>query len=120
MPQQLRWTLWWLIVVGLLVRSLRQPTIAGTYDGRLDELLYAGQRLLEGQWLYDGLVNGSQPLVQLLYAPSAWLGRCSYRCQPPWQTDLPMPRGCSGRLFIRQTARPQLGSGRAAWREPGL
>jgi hypothetical protein len=56
------------------VRSLRQPTIAGTYDGRLDELLYAGQRLLAGQWLYDGLVNGSQPLIQLLYAPSAWLG----------------------------------------------
>ena len=74
MPRLLRWTLWWLIVVGLLVRSLRQPTIAGTYDGRLDELLCAGQRLLEGQWLYDGLVNGSQPLVQLLYAPSAWLG----------------------------------------------
>jgi len=74
MPRLLGWTLWWLIVVGLLVRSLRQPTIAGTYDGRLDELLYAGQRLLQGQWLYDGLVNGSQPLVQLLYAPSAWLG----------------------------------------------
>jgi hypothetical protein len=74
MPRLLRWTLWWLIGVGLLVSSLRQPTIAGTYDGRLDELLYAGQRLLEGQWLYDGLVNGSQPLVQLLYAPSAWLG----------------------------------------------
>ncbi|MCS5691520.1 hypothetical protein NZK33_05920 [Cyanobium sp. FGCU-6] len=63
-----------LIGVGLLVRLLRQPTIAGTYDGRLDELLYAGQRLLEGQLLYDGLVNGSQPLAQLLYAPSAWLG----------------------------------------------
>jgi hypothetical protein len=67
-PLLLRWTLWWLIVVGLLVRSLRQPTIAGTYDGRLDELLCAGQRLLEGQWLYVGLVNGSQPLVQLPYA----------------------------------------------------
>lgn len=74
MPRLLRWTLWWLILVGLLVRSLRQPTIAGTYDGRLDELLYAGQRILQGQWLYDGLVHGSQPLVQLLYAPSAWLG----------------------------------------------
>lgn len=74
LPRLLRWTLWWLIAAGLLVRILRQPTIAGTYDGRLDELLYAGQRLLEGQWLYDGLVNGSQPLAQLLYAPSAWLG----------------------------------------------
>ena len=39
---------------------------------------------------------------------------------PSWQTDLPMPRGCSGRLLIRQAARPQWGSGRAAWREPGL
>jgi hypothetical protein len=38
---------------------------------------------------------------------------------PSWQTDLPMPRGCSGRLLIRQAARPQWGSGRAAWREPG-
>jgi hypothetical protein len=45
--------------------------------------------------------------------------RCSYRCQPPLQTDLPMPKGCSGRLLIRQAARPQWGSGRAAWREPG-
>jgi hypothetical protein len=32
---------------------------------------------------------------------------------------LPMPKGCSGRLLIRQAARPQWGSGRAAWREPG-
>jgi energy-coupling factor transporter ATP-binding protein EcfA2 len=39
---------------------------------------------------------------------------------PSWQTDLPTPRGCSGRLLIRQAARPQWGSGRAAWREPGL
>ena len=74
LPRFLPPTLWSLIVVGLLVRILRQPTIAGTYDVRLDELLYAGQRLLEGQWLFDGLVNGTQPLVQLLYAPSAWLG----------------------------------------------
>ncbi len=30
MPLLLRWTLWWLIVVGSLVSSLRRPTIAGT------------------------------------------------------------------------------------------
>jgi len=39
---------------------------------------------------------------------------------PSWQTDLLMPSGCSGRLLIRQAARPQWGSGRAAWRQPGL
>lgn len=66
--------LWGLTLVGLLIRALRQPTVAGTYSARLDELLYAGQRLLEGQLLYDGLVNGSHPLVQWLYAPSAWVG----------------------------------------------
>jgi len=43
-------------------------------------------------------------------------GRCSYRCQPPRQTNLPMPKGCSGRLLIRQAARPQWGSGRAVSR----
>jgi len=74
LPRFLAPTLWSLIVVGLLVRILLQPTIAGTYDVRLDELLYAGQRLLEGQWLFDGLVNGTQPLAQMLYAPSAWVG----------------------------------------------
>jgi len=74
LPRFLAPTLWSLIVVGLLVRILHQPTIAGTYDVRLDELLYAGQRLLEGQWLFDGLVNGTQPFAQLLYAPSARLG----------------------------------------------
>jgi len=67
-------SLWGLILLGLLVRVLRQPTIAGTYNPRLDELLYAGQRLLEGQVLYDGLVNGTLPLAQWLYGPSAWMG----------------------------------------------
>jgi hypothetical protein len=60
--------------MGLLIRVLRQPTIPGTYSMRLDELLYGGQRLLQGQLLFHGLVNGSQPLAQWLYAPSAWLG----------------------------------------------
>ena len=73
-PRGLFLTLWLLSGVGLLVRVLRQPTIAGTYDVKLDELLYAGQRLLQGELLYAGLVNGSLPLVQWLYAPSAWVG----------------------------------------------
>lgn len=73
-PRGLFVTLWLLSGVGLLVRVLRQPTIAGTYDVKLDELLYAGQRLLQGELLYAGLVNGSLPLVQWLYAPSAWVG----------------------------------------------
>jgi len=66
--------LWALTVVGLLVRAIRQPTLPGTYSVRLDELLYAGQRLLEGQLLFHGFVNGGSPLAQWLYAPSAWLG----------------------------------------------
>ncbi|MEB3334776.1 MAG: hypothetical protein VKP70_07300, partial [Cyanobacteriota bacterium] len=61
-------------MVGLLVRAIRQPTLPGTYSVRLDELLYAGQRLLEGQLLFHGFVNGGTPLAQWLYAPSAWLG----------------------------------------------
>jgi hypothetical protein len=66
--------LWGLTLLGLLIRALRQPTLAGTYEPKLDELLYAGQRLLDGQLLYVGLVNGTLPLAQWLYAPSAWLG----------------------------------------------
>jgi hypothetical protein len=66
--------LWGLIFLGLLMRVLRQPEVVGTYNPRVDELLYAGQRLLDGQLLFDGLVNGTLPLAQLLYAPSAWLG----------------------------------------------
>lgn len=67
-------SIWGLILLGLLVRVLHQPTMAGTYNPRLDELLYASQRLLEGQLLYDGLVNGTLPLAQWLYGPSAWMG----------------------------------------------
>ena len=66
--------LWVFTLAGLLIRVLRQPQLAGTYSARLDELLVAGQRLLEGQLLYDRLVNGTLPLVQWLYAPSAWFG----------------------------------------------
>lgn len=73
-PPLLFQALWGLTLVGLLIRALRQPTLAGTYNPRLDELLYAGQRLQDGQLLYAGLVNGTLPLVQWLYAPSAWLG----------------------------------------------
>lgn len=73
-PRGLFAGLWLLSLVGLLVRVLRQPTIAGTYDVKLDEFLYAGQRLLQGELLYAGLVNGTLPLVQWLYAPSAWMG----------------------------------------------
>ncbi|MEB3256617.1 MAG: hypothetical protein VKJ05_09550 [Synechococcaceae cyanobacterium] len=74
LPRGLFAGLWLLCVVGLLVRLLRQPTIPGTYDVKLDELLYAGQRLLNGELLYGSLVNGSLPLAQWLYAPSAWIG----------------------------------------------
>lgn len=59
--------------MGLLTRVVRQPSLPGTYSMRLDELLYGGQRLLQGQLLFHGLVNGSQPLTQWLYAPSAWM-----------------------------------------------
>ena len=60
--------------MGLLVRLLRAPTLPGTYPRELDGLLYGGQRLLHGQWLYQGLFTGSQPLAQVLFAPSAWSG----------------------------------------------
>ncbi len=73
-PEGLFAVLWLLSLVGLLVRVLRQPTVPGTYDVTLDELLYAGQRLLHGELLYASLVNGSLPLAQWLYAPSAWIG----------------------------------------------
>lgn len=73
-PPRFLLALWGLTLTGLLVRALRQSTMAGTYNARLDDLLYASQRLLEGQLLFDGLVNGTLPLVQWLYAPSAWMG----------------------------------------------
>jgi len=66
--------IWGLIVVGLLLRLLRASALPGTYPLELDVLLYGGQRLLHGQWLYQGLFTGSQPLAQILFAPSAWLG----------------------------------------------
>lgn len=66
--------IWTLTLLGQFIRVVRQPTLPGTYSMRLDELLYGGQRLLHGQLLFHGLVNGSQPLDQWLYAPSAWLG----------------------------------------------
>lgn len=65
---------WALIGIGLLVRLLRAPSLPGTYPLELDVLLYAGQRLLHGQWLYQGLVTGSSPLAQILFVPSAWSG----------------------------------------------
>lgn len=65
---------WGLIGVGLLLRLLRAPSLPGTYPLELDVLLYAGQRLLHGQWLYQGLVTGSSPLAQILFAPFAWSG----------------------------------------------
>lgn len=65
---------WGLILLGLVVTALRAPTIPGTYDQELDNLLYGGQRLLHGQWLYLDLYTGAPPLAQILYAPSAWLG----------------------------------------------
>lgn len=66
--------IWTLTLLGQFIRVVRQPTLPGTYSMRLDELLYGGQRLLHGQLLFHGLVNGSQPLDQWLYVPSAWLG----------------------------------------------
>ena len=75
MPRSLWLRLTWgLIVAGLLVRLLRAPNFPGTYPLELDVLLYGGQRLLHGQWLYQGLFTGSQPLAQILFAPSAWIG----------------------------------------------
>lgn len=65
---------WGLIGVGLLLRLLRSSSLPGTYPLELDILLYSGQRLLHGQWLYQGLVTGSSPLAQILFAPSAWSG----------------------------------------------
>jgi hypothetical protein len=66
--------IWGLVLVGLLLRLLRASALPGTYPLELDVLLYAGQRLLHGQWLYQGLFTGSQPLAQILFAPSAWMG----------------------------------------------
>lgn len=65
---------WGLIGLGLLLRLLRASSLPGTYPLELDVLLYGGQRLLHGQWLYQGLFTGSQPLAQILFAPSAWSG----------------------------------------------
>lgn len=73
-PRPFLQAIWGLILVGLLVRVLRAPTLPGTYHAELDTLLYSGQRLLHGQWLYQGLISGSQHLAQILFAPSAWSG----------------------------------------------
>ena len=66
--------IWGLIGAGLLIRQLQASNLPGTYPPELDVLFYGGQRLLHGQWLYQGLFTGSLPLAQLLFAPSAWIG----------------------------------------------
>ena len=73
-PRAFLRAVWALILVGLLVRVLREPTLPGTYHPELDILLYSGQRLLQGQWLYQGLFTGFQHLAPILFAPSASLG----------------------------------------------
>lgn len=98
--------LWALTLVGLLIRALRQPTMAGTYSPRLDELLYGGQRLLEGQWLYNGLVFGVLPLAQWLYVPSAWLG--SLQAHRLWILAINLCAGVLLARTLRQWARADL------------
>lgn len=66
--------LWLLILIGLVLRALQAPTIAGSYDAALDSLLYAGQRWLQGELIYVDLLTGTTPLSQPLYALSAWWG----------------------------------------------
>lgn len=67
-------TLGLLLALGLLLRTWRAPTIAGTYEGSFDLLLYAGQALLRGELLHVDHVSGIPTVAQLLYAPAAWLG----------------------------------------------
>lgn len=67
-------TLGLLLVLGLVLRAWRASTIAGTYEGSFDLLLYAGQALLRGELLHLDHVSGIPTVAQLLYAPAAWLG----------------------------------------------
>jgi hypothetical protein len=65
---------WLLILIALGLRAWRDPIVAGGYDQELDGLLYSGQRLLQGGFLYADHFLAIQPIAQYLYAPSAWLG----------------------------------------------
>ncbi len=71
-----RWLtgLWLLILVGLAVRVWGAPTIVGSYDAVIDDLLYLGQRWLRGGWLYMEHQLGVWPIVQPLYAVGGALG----------------------------------------------
>ncbi|WP_143593663.1 hypothetical protein [Synechococcus sp. 1G10] len=65
--------LWLLTLVGLAVRVWRASTISGSYDEEIDSLVYLSQRWLQGGLLYQESYLRQWPIVQLLYAPAAWL-----------------------------------------------
>jgi hypothetical protein len=66
--------LWLLTLVGLAVRVWRASSISGSYDEEIDSLIYLSQRWLQGGLLYQESYLRQWPIVQLLYAPAAWLG----------------------------------------------
>jgi len=73
-PRPLFYGSWLLILIALALRAWRDPVVAGGYDQELDALLYSGQRLLAGGFLYADHFLAIQPIAQYLYALSAWLG----------------------------------------------
>lgn len=66
--------LWLLIGAGLVLRLWQAPTAAGNYDLDVDTYLHLGRRLLHGRLMYEEGFNAKWPIIQVLYAPSAWLG----------------------------------------------
>lgn len=66
--------IWLLILIGLCLRLWRAPIDVGAYDLDIDTFLYLGDRLLQGGLLYVDGFDSKWPIVQYLFAPSAWLG----------------------------------------------
>ncbi|QPN55564.1 hypothetical protein I1E95_10115 [Synechococcus sp. CBW1107] len=95
--------LWLLIAAGLVLRLWQAPTAAGHYDLDVDTYLHLGRRLLHGRLMYEEGFNAKWPIIQVLYAPSAWLG--SIRAHRMLTLLLNLGGGLLLALAIRQLAR---------------
>ncbi|WP_322773776.1 hypothetical protein [Synechococcus sp. CBW1107] len=95
--------LWLLIGAGLVLRLWQAPTAVGHYDLDVDTYLHLGRRLLHGRLMYEEGFNAKWPIIQVLYAPSAWLG--SIRAHRMLTLLLNIGSGLLLALAIRQLAR---------------
>lgn len=98
--------LWLLISAGLVLRLWQAPTAVGHYDLDVDTYLHLGSRLLHGRLMYEEGFNAKWPIIQVLYAPSAWMG--SIRAHRVLTLLLNIGGGLLLAAAIRQLARSGL------------